>query len=96
MTLLLARRGSARRLRSWIVRNYRGSDHVAVLDVHVMRACSVVGTFAFEAVTPRDYERLEQAYLRFAEASQLDALIWDYMRRLSSPDRNATVQLALL
>lgn len=72
---------------SWVVRNYRRSDEIAILDVHVVRACALMGVFEYQAVTPSNYERLEASYLDFAEAigvraGLLDALMWDYMRRL--------------
>ena len=30
---------------SWAVRNHRASDSVAVLDVHIVRACEHLGVF---------------------------------------------------
>ena len=72
---------------SWITRNFRGSDSVAIIDVHVFRAGRLSGIFAASATIARDYEELEQRFLAFAAAlgvpaSQLDALIWDFMKRI--------------
>lgn len=72
---------------SWITRNLRGSDSVAIIDVHIFRAGRLAGIFPATATIARDYEELEQRFLRFASAlavpaSQLDALIWDFMRRV--------------
>jgi thermostable 8-oxoguanine DNA glycosylase len=73
---------------SWIIRNYRGSSRVAIIDVHILRAGRHIGLFPDSWRPERNYGELEDAFLRFAEAldvpaSILDAMIWDYMRRLS-------------
>lgn len=73
---------------SFITRNWLGSDHVAILDVHVVRACQIVGLFPQDADLARDYAHLERLFLEFARglgvaASWLDAVIWDDMRDLN-------------
>lgn len=70
---------------SWIVRNLTGSDEVAIIDVHVLRACRGMGLFPEVSTLPRDYGPLEDRFLRFAgalgvRASILDAVIWTEMR----------------
>ena len=75
---------------SWIVRNYRVSDDVAVLDVHILRAGRHIGLFEIEHTPARHYSRLENAFLGFANAistraGMLDGLMWDYMRRMPTP-----------
>lgn len=72
---------------SWIVRNHTGSDAVAILDIHIVRACQVMGLFGSDIRLPRDYERLEDLFLTFADrigvdAGALDAVMWSQMRRL--------------
>jgi thermostable 8-oxoguanine DNA glycosylase len=72
---------------SWIVRNWRGSDEVSILDVHIVRACRTLGIFASTWRVERHYEAMEDAYLRFARAigaraSILDSVIWMTMRSL--------------
>jgi len=72
---------------SWIVRNIRCSDAVAILDVHIVRAGRLAGIFPLGVTPERHYGRLEARFLAFAldigvRASVLDALMWDYMRRL--------------
>lgn len=72
---------------SWIVRNIRCSDAVAILDVHIVRAGRLAGIFPSGLMPARHYGRLEERFLAFASdigvrASVLDALMWDYMRRL--------------
>jgi thermostable 8-oxoguanine DNA glycosylase len=72
---------------SWIVRNYRRSNRVAVIDIHILRAGRHIGLFPPEANPQRHYASLEDAFIRFAaaldtSAGTLDGLMWDYMRRL--------------
>ncbi len=72
---------------SWIVRNHRASDQVAIIDIHLHRAGRMIGLFPDHSEPTKDYASLEQRFLTFAEAiavraSVLDALIWDYMRRI--------------
>jgi thermostable 8-oxoguanine DNA glycosylase len=73
---------------SWITRNIRDSDAVAILDIHVCRACTVAGVFETGVKLPGAYRRLEERYLAFAaaiavRASVLDSLMWEHMRRLT-------------
>lgn len=72
---------------SWVTRNWLGSDEVAILDVHVLRAGMMIGLFPGDYRLPRDYEALERRFLDFANALQirasvLDAIIWREMRIL--------------
>ena len=73
---------------SWVVRNYRGSNEVAIVDVHILRAGRHINLFPPDWEPQRHYRPLEEAFLRFAgaldvSAAMLDGLMWDYMRRLS-------------
>ncbi len=70
---------------SWIVRNRTGCDLVAILDIHVIRACIAARVFEPDASPARSYFSLEARYLEFARAlsarpSVLDGVIWYYMR----------------
>jgi len=72
---------------SWITRNWCDADDVAILDVHVCRACERAGVFPVGSDPSRHYLPLEELYLRFSRAigvraSMLDNLIWQTMRRL--------------
>ena len=72
---------------SWIVRNYRGSHAVAVLDVHILRAGRCIGLFPRHWQPQSHYAALESQFLAFAGAIQtkaglLDAVMWDFMRRM--------------
>lgn len=70
---------------SWVVRNRRASDEVAILDVHIVRACVHIGIFGAGATPARDYAGLESRFIGFCRAagiraSLLDALMWRTMR----------------
>jgi thermostable 8-oxoguanine DNA glycosylase len=70
---------------SWIVRNHLASDEVAIIDIHVLRACRNMSLFPEAVSLPKDYFVLEQRFLDFAKAinvrsSVLDAVIWAEMR----------------
>lgn len=73
---------------SWIVRNHRGSDAVAIIDVHILRAGRRMRLFADSLEPSRHYRELERSFLSFSAAigsaaSLLDGLMWDQMRWLS-------------
>ena len=72
---------------SWVVRNHLGSDVVAILDIHIIRAGIAIGIFDPTANPSRHYFDLEQRFLDFCSAlkepaSVLDAIMWDCMRRI--------------
>lgn len=73
---------------SWIVRNRRASDRVAILDIHIVRACALIGVFPQGADPARQYLDLEHRFLAFCDATQsrasaMDAVMWATMRNLS-------------
>lgn len=72
---------------SWIVRNWRDSDRVSILDIHILRAGRMLQIFPEEKSVNRHYLELEEAFLDFAEAisvraSILDSVIWMNMRQI--------------
>lgn len=72
---------------SWIARNWLGSDEVAILDIHIIRAGVLMGLFDRSQRVPRDYEALERRFLEFCSAlgarpSLLDAVMWRAMRNI--------------
>lgn len=80
---------------SWIVRNQTGSDEVAIIDIHVFRACVAAGIFDPNWKLPGDYWECERAFLRFAQLGQvssaaLDACIWAQMHELGSHAQQLT------
>lgn len=85
---LLGLPGVGPKTASWIVRNRRASNEVAILDVHIVRACRIMGIFPHAADPVRLYFELEQRFLEFCRAtgsaaSSMDAVMWSTMRALS-------------
>lgn len=79
---------------SWIVRNHLASDAVAILDVHIIRAGIIMGLFQRDADPSRRYFQLEDRFLEFCQglgerASLVDALMWDFMRRIGPTTSHA-------
>ncbi|KTE20554.1 hypothetical protein ATE67_09910 [Sphingopyxis sp. H050] len=84
---LMGLRGFGPKTASWVVRNWRASDEVAILDIHILRAGVDLGIFRADWRVERHYDLLERAYLDFAEAlgvkaSILDSVMWMTMRQL--------------
>ncbi len=74
---------------AWVVRNWRGSDQVAIVDVHILRAGRILGIFDEGQTPERHYMELERSFLAFAKAagikaSILNSVMWMTMRRLPS------------
>jgi N-glycosylase/DNA lyase len=72
---------------SWITRNWLGSNEVAILDIHIIRAGILIGLFDRRQTVPKDYDAMEARFLAFAAAlnvrpSLLDAIMWREMRKL--------------
>lgn len=72
---------------SWIVRNRRASDAVAILDVHIIRACEHMTVFPAGSDPARHYLDLESRFLDFCtaggvRASVVDAVMWHTMRSM--------------
>lgn len=77
----------------WVVRNYRDSDRVAIIDIHLIRAGTVAGVFAPTWRVARDYDLYEAAFLDWADGaairpSHLDAVIWGVLARDSRAARD--------
>ncbi len=70
---------------SWVVRNRRYSDQVAVLDVHIVRAGHYIGLFAPRMKPARHYRAMEERFIALARAlrvraADLDSAMWQVMR----------------
>ncbi|UWZ36408.1 hypothetical protein Drose_36155 [Dactylosporangium roseum] len=82
----------------WIVRNHLGSDEVAIIDVHVLRAGTDAGVFDPAWRPTVDYPRLEAFFLAWAgqggvRAADLDAVIWSERAHAARvPGRRAAVE----
>jgi len=77
---------------SWIVRNHRDSDAVAIIDIHIHRAGLTAGAFCANWTLQRDYHRYEDAFLDwarsgFVSAADLDAAIWRLLAALGRHGR---------
>lgn len=75
---------------SWIVRNRRSSAQVAILDVHLVRACQLMGVFEASDDPARHYHSMEKRFLAFCSgldesAALMDAVMWATMRQIPPP-----------
>lgn len=82
---LLCLPGIGPKTASWIVRNRDASTRVAVLDIHILRACQLLGAFPKALALPRDYMSLEAVFVSIADSfavcpSDLDVAMWHEMR----------------
>ncbi len=78
-------RGIGPKTAAWIVRNHFDCDDVAIIDIHVIRACKALNVFPDNFSLPKDYAPLEIRFLDFARAMNirpavLDAVMWNEMR----------------
>jgi thermostable 8-oxoguanine DNA glycosylase len=94
-SMLLGLPGIGPKTASWIVRNYANSNRVAILDVHILRAGRILGLFNERDDPTKNYFDMEHRYLEFCvdievPAAFLDALMWDYMRRVGPTARRSS------
>lgn len=71
---------------SWVTRNWLQSENVAILDIHIIRACQIAGIFSKDSDVSKSYFTLEDSYIAFCNAlevrpSNMDAIIWNYMKK---------------
>jgi N-glycosylase/DNA lyase len=97
---LLSFRGIGMKTASWITRNHLGCSRVAIIDIHIFRAGVLMHLFQGNEQLPRDYRRLEEKYLQFADAvpadaRRLDIVIWRTMKQ-SNRLAAASLKQALL
>lgn len=69
---------------SWVTRNWKDSDSVAIIDTHLLRAGQLIGLYQHQSPSA-DYLELEQLFLELAaqlnvRASVLDSTIWYQMK----------------
>lgn len=81
---LLGLPGVGLKTASWIARNHTGTDDVAIIDVHVLRAGQRAGVFDASWTAARDYSRCEALFVAWAlfggvRTSVLDACIWSQL-----------------
>lgn len=85
---IMTLKGIGPKTASWVVRNWRDSDQVAILDIHIIRACEHLGLFEPGWRVERHYRAMEQVFLDFADVigarpSLLDSVMWNVMRELA-------------
>lgn len=85
---LLTINGIGPKTASWITRNFLDSENVAIIDVHIFRACLKMGLYSQNFDIQKDYLILEQIFLNFClkldvQPSKMDALIWLQMKDAS-------------
>jgi N-glycosylase/DNA lyase len=78
--------GIGPKIASWVVRNWLGSNEVAILDIHIVRAGQLMNLYSMTDRAAGHYFEMERRFLDLAAAidapaSDLDALIWSEMRR---------------
>lgn len=86
---LLGINGIGLKTASWIVRNYRDSNDVAILDIHLYRAGLLAGFFTENDKIEKNYFAMEEKFLDFCkhlgiQSSKLDAVIWRIMKELNT------------
>ncbi len=91
--LLLAIPGIGPKTASWVVRNRRASNDVAIIDIHLARAGIVAGVFHPSWRIERDYPLFEEAFLAWSRQAKiaprfLDACIWGILARDSTAARD--------
>ncbi len=79
---------------SWIARNHTGTDEIAIIDVHVLRAGQRAGVFDPSWTAARDYPKCEALFVAWARfggvrASVVDACIWSELSRNGSIHRSS-------
>ena len=84
---LLTFNGIGPKTASWITRNWLGSDSVAIIDIHIFRACTLMGLFNGKENVAKEYSKLERKFIELARAiqvkpSEMDLIIWMRMREM--------------
>lgn len=72
---------------SWITRNWYGSKNVAIIDIHIFRACTLMGLFKGNENVSKNYLGLEKKILGLAMAmrvnpADMDMVMWTRMREM--------------
>lgn len=86
---LLTINGIGHKTASWIVRNFRDSNNVAIIDIHLYRAGLLLGIFNANEKIDKHYLKMEEKFLLFCQkleiqASKLDAVIWRVMKKINT------------
>ncbi len=70
---------------SWLLRNLGMGAELATIDIHVFRALADAGRIPDSVQIPRDYELVENAFLKWcdeldAPPAAFDLFVWDWQR----------------
>ena len=70
---------------SWLLRNLGMGAELATIDIHVLRALAEAGRIPDNIQMPRDYETVEEAFLKWcseldASPAAFDLFVWDWQR----------------
>ena len=73
---------------SWIIRNWY-EEEMAIIDVHIFRACKIMGIFDDYSSIQGNYNELETRFLKLpksmkVKSSELDLIIWHQARNYNS------------
>ncbi len=95
---LLSINGIGPKTASWITRNFMDSENVAIIDIHIFRAGILAGLFSQHHDIQKDYFKLEEIFIRFCKAlnvqpSKMDALMWLQMKESNRIALNAISKL---
>lgn len=82
---LLSINGIGPKTAAWVTRNHLNSENVAIIDIHIYRACLIMGLYSEYYDIQKDYFKLEDIFLKFCreldvQPSKMDALIWLQMK----------------
>ena len=69
---------------SWLLRNTGYAEHLAILDVHILRAMKEAGRLSGSRL-PQNYDEVESQFLAWCEeldapVSALDLFLWEWQR----------------
>ena len=70
---------------SWLLRNLGLGAELATIDIHILRALSEAGRVPDDIRMPRDYELVEEAFLKWcnelhASPAAFDLFVWHWQR----------------
>ena len=76
---------------SWLLRNTGYAKHLAILDVHILRAMNEAGRLSVSKL-PQNYEEVELQFLAWCEeldapVSAFDLFLWEWQRTVGTAAR---------
>lgn len=82
---LMSVEGIGPKTASWIARNYKCCDDVAIVDIHIYRAGRLAGFVNSKWNIQKDYFKIEKSFLDFchsinASPAKMDSIMWNQMK----------------